>query len=252
MKVLRNKTRETAEIFHTRNGLCATGNMRISIGSFWRSRFVLVLLLLGAVPRIGRAQQIADAYSWIDTDLNAIQFYRRDAIERFFQAWTAADSSRVSILHLGDSHIQPDIFPGVLRKRFQELLGPGGRGLMFPFSTAIRVPGPLRAALSHFPSTPLVFAGLRVEPMIQRPVSAFAFQNPYPPTITLCVFFARSRPSATPSGSARMKVKNSTAQILKATSVRTLKSTTFLHFRTVSASEWRRPVPFRKSLSFTG
>ena len=136
MKVLRNKTRETAEIFHTRNGLCATGNMRISIGSFWRSRFVLVLLLLGAVPRIGRAQQIADAYSWIDTDLNAIQFYRRDAIERFFQAWTAADSSRVSILHLGDSHIQPDIFPGVLRKRFQELLGPGGRGLMFPFSTA--------------------------------------------------------------------------------------------------------------------
>ncbi|MBU6325853.1 MAG: LysM peptidoglycan-binding domain-containing protein [Bacteroidetes bacterium] len=82
------------------------------------------------------SQPLTQAYPWIDQDLNAIQFYHRDAIERFFLSWEHADSARVSILHLGDSHIQPDIFPGVLRKRFQELLGKGGRGLMFPFSTA--------------------------------------------------------------------------------------------------------------------
>lgn len=82
------------------------------------------------------AQVSTSAYPWIDNDLNAIQFFNRDAIEPFFLKWNQTDSQRLTILHLGDSHIQPDIFPGVLRKRFQEMLGFGGRGMMFPFSTA--------------------------------------------------------------------------------------------------------------------
>lgn len=136
MWVLQNRIQLISGIFKSRNSLCATRIMRISTDGPARNRFLLLFLLWCAATVSSHAQGIAAAYSWIDGDLNAIQFYRRDAIERFYQSWTSADSARVSILHLGDSHIQPDIFPGVLRKRFQELLGPGGRGLMFPFSTA--------------------------------------------------------------------------------------------------------------------
>jgi hypothetical protein len=119
-----------------RNGLCSCIGMPSKGKRLLLNRLLMMqaLFLVAAEPL--KAQTLTDAYPWMDPELNAIQFYHRDAIERFYRAWESADSTRVSILHLGDSHIQPDIFPGVLRKRFQDLLGQGGRGLMFPFSTA--------------------------------------------------------------------------------------------------------------------
>jgi hypothetical protein len=107
-------------------------------GSKRTRRFLWIWLAIASsfLPKSAFAQISTTAYPWIDTDLNAIQFYQRDAIEPFFLKWNRTDSQRLTILHLGDSHIQPDIFPGVLRKRFQEMLGYGGRGMMFPFSTA--------------------------------------------------------------------------------------------------------------------
>jgi hypothetical protein len=119
-----------------RNSICAAASMPSWIHGRRLQRLILFPALLFTASAPLKSQSLTEAYPWIDQDLNAIQFFRRDAIERFFQAWEVADSTRVSILHLGDSHIQPDIFPGVLRKRFQDLLGKGGRGLMFPFSTA--------------------------------------------------------------------------------------------------------------------
>jgi lysophospholipase L1-like esterase len=43
---------------------------------------------------------------------------------------------KVNIVHIGDSHIQADIFPGQIRQHLQtdSLLGNGGRGLVFPHS----------------------------------------------------------------------------------------------------------------------
>jgi lysophospholipase L1-like esterase len=46
------------------------------------------------------------------------------------------DSSQVSILHIGDSHIQADFLTREVRKDFQERFGNAGRGLVFPLRVA--------------------------------------------------------------------------------------------------------------------
>jgi len=43
---------------------------------------------------------------------------------------------KVRILHIGDSHIQPDNLSGITRKKFQSTYGNGGRGLVFPYTLA--------------------------------------------------------------------------------------------------------------------
>jgi lysophospholipase L1-like esterase len=43
---------------------------------------------------------------------------------------------KVRILHIGDSHIQPDNLSGITRKKFQTTYGNGGRGLIFPYTLA--------------------------------------------------------------------------------------------------------------------
>ncbi|MEN9399434.1 MAG: hypothetical protein RL632_535 [Bacteroidota bacterium] len=43
---------------------------------------------------------------------------------------------KVRIVHIGDSHIQPDNLSGIARKKFQATYGNGGRGLVFPYSLA--------------------------------------------------------------------------------------------------------------------
>ena len=43
---------------------------------------------------------------------------------------------KVRILHIGDSHVQPDNFSGIVRKNFQVVYGNGGRGLVFPYTLA--------------------------------------------------------------------------------------------------------------------
>lgn len=47
-----------------------------------------------------------------------------------------ADSSRVSIVHIGDSHFQADMASAVTRFRLSDLYGAGGRGLVIPFRLA--------------------------------------------------------------------------------------------------------------------
>ena len=43
---------------------------------------------------------------------------------------------KVNIIHIGDSHVQADAFPGKVRENFQKdsLFGNGGRGILFPHS----------------------------------------------------------------------------------------------------------------------
>lgn len=43
---------------------------------------------------------------------------------------------KVRILHIGDSHIQPDNLSGITRKKMQASYGNGGRGLVFPYTLA--------------------------------------------------------------------------------------------------------------------
>jgi lysophospholipase L1-like esterase len=75
-------------------------------------------------------------YNWLHEEFNMIQFYSKSALEHFRQSWIATKTRKMSIVHLGDSHLQSDIFPGRLRKNLQQLHGDGGRGLVFPYSAA--------------------------------------------------------------------------------------------------------------------
>lgn len=43
---------------------------------------------------------------------------------------------KISIVHIGDSHIQADYFSGRIRELLQYSFGNGGRGLVFPYRTA--------------------------------------------------------------------------------------------------------------------
>lgn len=61
------------------------------------------------------------------------------SLAHFFEALDALkkDSSRtLSIVHIGDSHIQADYFSGMLRVLLQEKFGNAGRGLIFPYTVA--------------------------------------------------------------------------------------------------------------------
>jgi lysophospholipase L1-like esterase len=95
-----------------------------------------------------RAQAIAPldslqaAYPFLHTAANHIEnaqlglqhFYQR--LAQLPLAPAALPSGRVSVVHIGDSHIQADEFSGRTRQELQRTYGNAGRGLAFPFRVA--------------------------------------------------------------------------------------------------------------------
>lgn len=75
-------------------------------------------------------------YGFLHTELNTLQFYDRGAIEPFFRKLQQTGEKKVSVLYIGDSHVQADDFTAEIRNRMQQRFGYGGRGMVFPFSTA--------------------------------------------------------------------------------------------------------------------
>lgn len=73
-------------------------------------------------------------FYFLNDELNHIQFHKRAAFEPFYAKWRKGEP--ITIVHFGDSHVQPDIYTGELRKILQKEKGQGGRGMMFPFSIA--------------------------------------------------------------------------------------------------------------------
>jgi LysM repeat protein len=103
------------------------------------TRFLLAFLLsLSTFPLL--SQDSTDAYTlrypYLHPEFSYIQFYNRSAVDTFYKAWNETDHKKMSFVHLGDSHLQLDIYPGTMRKRLQEMHGDGGRGMMFAFSSA--------------------------------------------------------------------------------------------------------------------
>ena len=58
------------------------------------------------------------------------------ALYRFFVSLDGADSNVVSILHLGDSHIQAGFFPQATASLLKKDFGDAGRGWVFPWNLA--------------------------------------------------------------------------------------------------------------------
>lgn len=106
--------------------------------SFFTLFFISLIQTSCGQPSTPEAKISVDisAYPWLMPQYNMIQFYSRSAMDKFYTAWKTSSSSKLSILHLGDSHLQSDIYPGQLRRRMHKQHGDAGRGLMFAFSTA--------------------------------------------------------------------------------------------------------------------
>ena len=49
-------------------------------------------------------------YPWIDSNVNVIQTHRKKLIAPFMAKLKKTNKQRVHILHIGDSHVQADIF----------------------------------------------------------------------------------------------------------------------------------------------
>ncbi|MDO7887858.1 GDSL-type esterase/lipase family protein [Hymenobacter cheonanensis] len=111
-----------------------------------RLLFLLPLLLaLAAGPARAQASGPLDslqtAYPFLVTSANHIEnadiglqrFYGR---LRQLPRHPADLGGRVRVVHLGDSHLQADIFSGRVRQELQRTYGNAGRGLAFPFRVA--------------------------------------------------------------------------------------------------------------------
>jgi len=75
----------------------------------------------------------------IEIPTTANQLYNLEAMQPFFQKLQTLQknkSGKINIVHIGDSHIQADLFSGYMRKNLQSQFGNGGRGLVFPHSLA--------------------------------------------------------------------------------------------------------------------
>jgi LysM repeat protein len=111
---------------------------------FLKYRLTKIIFLLLLAGLVGAGNSFAQGntvlpdtlnYGWLNKELNYLQFYNRSALAHFYNKWSNPNGT-ITIAHLGDSHLQSDIFPGELRRNLQNVKGYGGRGMVFPFSIA--------------------------------------------------------------------------------------------------------------------
>ena len=91
---------------------------------------------LASVKYINQKISYRSYYPFIRYEKNFIEWTQRSAVDSFFIRFSQSGHRKLKILHFGDSHIQADIPSGHIRDRLQEMLGYGGRGLVFPFKAA--------------------------------------------------------------------------------------------------------------------
>lgn len=75
-------------------------------------------------------------FSFIDTSINQIEWYKSNAVSGFFNSLDRVNNQKVTILHIGDSHLQFDKGAGTTRELFGGVFALSGRGMIYPYSTA--------------------------------------------------------------------------------------------------------------------
>jgi LysM repeat protein/lysophospholipase L1-like esterase len=94
-----------------------------------------------SVGYIHRQVNHATRYPHIVYDSNFVSWNHPAAIAPIYEALMKAPTRKVTVLHIGDSHVQADIYTGEVRHRLQKVFGAGGRGLIFPYACAKTHPG---------------------------------------------------------------------------------------------------------------
>jgi len=99
------------------------------------TRRKVYLLLCCIVYSIQSFAQINSNYpSWIKQDYNYIYFQDSSDLKNLCDL-LGAKGKRLTVLHIGDSHLQNENLPNQSRKLFQAIQGDAGIGLIVPFST---------------------------------------------------------------------------------------------------------------------
>lgn len=73
-------------------------------------------------------------YSFVKEELNNIQ--NAEGLDDFFKSLQNSQNQKVSVLHIGDSHLQPNFISDVVRSGLQEKFGNAGRGIIVPYKVA--------------------------------------------------------------------------------------------------------------------
>jgi lysophospholipase L1-like esterase len=116
----------------------------MSLPFFYLCLFGLLLTSGGSVraQAVSRLDSLQAAYPFLRTSANHIE-NATIGLQRFYQRLrqlplqpAVLPSSRISVVHLGDSHLQADEFSGRTRKELQRVYGNPGRGLIFPYNVA--------------------------------------------------------------------------------------------------------------------
>ena len=105
----------------------------------------LFILLLVLLPRTVAAQSDSTVwfppppahYTFVKYNENTIEGTTR--MDSFFHKLVELKHSRkgtVTIIHIGDSHLQADMMTAVVRNGFHDFFGNAGRGLVFPYQVA--------------------------------------------------------------------------------------------------------------------
>jgi hypothetical protein len=143
-----------------------------------------------------------DRFPWLLPQYNMVQFYSKDALDHFVKSWEQTKDKKMSIVHLGDSHLQTDLFPGRMRKNLQAIHGDGGRGLMFPYSaantyssveysTTSKGDWTYGKALILPPKLPLGVSGMTVKTIDSTASFTFTFKNPVPANYSKLKIYCR-------------------------------------------------------------
>jgi LysM repeat protein/lysophospholipase L1-like esterase len=75
-------------------------------------------------------------YPYIRYNQNYLEWQDYSAVDSFFEKLKQTPTRKLKILHIGDSHVQTDIFTGFIRNEMQKIFGDGGRGYVFPYAAA--------------------------------------------------------------------------------------------------------------------
>jgi len=130
------------------DGLGSLNALAAFFSTMMRALFFLLLpaLLACASPAHAQAQRQLDSlqarYPFLHTSANHIE-NATIGLQRFYQRLrlpgqqpAVLPGSRVSVVHIGDSHLKADEFSGRVRQELQRTYGSAGRGLVFPLGVA--------------------------------------------------------------------------------------------------------------------
>lgn len=92
--------------------------------------FFFISFFLGC----GKSQIHQNNYSFVKEKVNII--HNAEELNPFFSELKNIKLKQVNVLHIGDSHLQPNIITEVLRDGLQQKFGNAGRGLIVPYTVA--------------------------------------------------------------------------------------------------------------------